>query len=154
MKSIIILHSYHHNNTRKVAEIMGEVLKAKIESPLKMEVNDLKDYDFIGFGAGIDSGKHYKELLDFVDKLLPVENKKCFIFSTSAVQGQKKVAKDHSRVRDTLKSKGYIVVSEFSCKGHNTNLFLKYIGGMNKNRPNEKDLQNAKDFALKLIWYE
>ena len=150
MKSIIVLHSYHHNNTRKVAEAIGKVIGAIIKSPLEMKEEELREYNLIGFGSGIDSGKHYKELLDFVDKLSSVDGKKCFIFSTSAIQGKIKVADDHAKVRKTLQSKGYEVVGEFSCKGFNTNSFLKYIGGMNKKRPNDQDIQNAERFALKL----
>jgi flavodoxin len=76
--------------------------------------------------------------------------KKCFIFSTSAIQGEKKVANDHAALRKILLSKGYEIAGEFSCKGFNTNAFLKYFGGMNKNSPNEEDLNNAMRFASKL----
>jgi len=150
MKSLIVLYSYHHNNTRKVAEAISKVIGAIIKSPLEIKENEMQEYDLIGFGSGIDSGKHYKELLDFVDKLESVDEKKCYIFSTSAIQGKEKVAKDHSRVRKTLQSKGYKIIGEFSCKGFNTNSFLKYFGGMNKTRPNIEDIQNAEKFALKL----
>ena len=160
MKSIIVLHSYHHNNTRKVAEAIGDIIGACIKSPMETNEEEFLEFNLIGFGSGIDSGKHYKELLDFVDKLPSVENKKCFIFSTSAIQGEEKVKKDHTRLRDILLWKGYEVIGEFSCKGFNTNSFLKYFGGMNKNRPNNEDINNAKKFASKLkvlsqmCWYK
>jgi len=47
-------------------------------------------------------------------------------------------------------SKEYIVKGEFSCKGFNTNSFIKFFGGMNKGRPNSEDLRNAAEFALRL----
>ena len=94
---------------------------------------------------------HYKQLLDFVDGQQDVEKKAAFIFSTSAVQGQAKVRKDHSLLRQKLESKGYDIIDEFSCKGFNTNLFLKYFGGMNKGRPNGEDLANARKFATNLL---
>jgi flavodoxin len=150
MKSLIVLHSYHHNNTRKVAETMAGVIGAAIKSPMDINGNELKEYGLIGFGSGIDSGKHYRELLDFADILSPVEGKRCFIFSTSAVQGDKKVSKDHARLREILQSKGYQVIGEFSCLGFNTNSFLKYFGGMNKDRPNDVDINNARKFASNL----
>jgi len=65
--------------------------------------------------------------------------------------GQEKVHKDHTLLRQKLQSKGYRVAGEFSCKGFNTNLFLKYFGGMNKGRPNSEDLKNAEEFALSLV---
>jgi flavodoxin len=150
MNSIIVVHSYHHNNTKKVAEAIGDVIKACIKSPMETSEEELLEFDLIGFGSGIDSGRHYKELLDFVDKLPSVDNTKCFVFSTSAIQGEEKVKKDHTRLRNILLSKGYEIIGEFSCKGFNTNSFLKYFGGMNKNRPNNEDIENANKFASKL----
>ncbi len=150
-ESIIVLYSYHHNNTKKVAEAIAKIINARINSPIEIKKEELDEYDLIGFGSGIDSGRHYKELLDFADKLPIVKNKKCYIFSTSAVQGEKKVFNDHIRLRQTLLSKGYEVIGEFSCKGFNTNSFLKYFGGMNKNSPNAEDIQNAEKFAYEIL---
>ena len=147
MKSLIVLHSYHHNNTQKVAEVISRIINAEIKPATEITETYLHDFNLIGFGAGIDSGKHYKELLEFVKTVSPVENKPCFIFSTSAVQGERKVYKDHTTVRNLLLEKGYNVLGEFSCKGFNTNVFLKYFGGMNRNRPNSDDLRNAEEFA-------
>lgn len=150
MKSLIVVYSYHHNNTQKVAQAMAKVLDAQVKSTQETGSDELEKYDLVGFGAGIDSGKHYRELLDFADALPQVTDKKAFVFSTSGVTGEKKLAKDHSALREKLQSKGYLIVDEFQCKGFNTNLFLKYFGGMNKGRPNEEDLKNAKAFAEKL----
>lgn len=149
-KCLIIVHSYHHNNTAKIASEFSEVLNAKVKSPEQVIVEELLAYDLVGFGAGIDSGRHYKPLLDLVERLPKVNKKAGFIFSTSAIQGENKVKNDHSLLRQMLESKGYAIVGEFSCKGFNTNSFLKYFGGMNKNRPNNEDLQKAKEFALNL----
>lgn len=150
-KCLIIVHSYHHNNTAKIADAFSEVLYAKVTTPETAILEDLQGYDLIGFGAGIDSGMHYKPLIEFVDKLSTVNEKACFIFSTSAIQGEAKVKKDHSLLRQMLESKGYMILDEFSCKGYNTNSFLKYFGGMNKDRPNSEDLQKAREFAKSLL---
>ena len=150
LKSLIIVHSYHHNNTQKIAQAMAKILQAKVKSPKETTPAELNEYDLIGFGAGIDSGKHYRELLEFADSLPQITEKQAFIFSTSGVTGEKKRAKDHTSLRTKLQDKGYIIVDEFQCKGFNTNVFLKYFGGMNKNRPNQEDLQNAEAFAEKL----
>ena len=89
MKSLLIVYSYHHNNTEKVAKIFAKVLDAQIQSPLQMEVEEIQKYDLVGFGAGIDSGKHYKPLLNFAEKLPQVVNKKAFIFSTAGITEKK-----------------------------------------------------------------
>jgi len=150
VKTLLIVYSYHHNNTSKIAEVFAKVLDAQIKTPQQASLQEIQEYDLVGFGAGIDSGKHYKPLLDLADTILQVVDKKAFIFSTSAIQGEEKVAKDHSLLREKLQSQGYLIVGEFSCKGFNTNSFLKYFGGMNKGRPNEEDLKNAEDFAVTL----
>jgi flavodoxin len=150
MKSLIVCLSHHHNNTQKIAEVMAIVLDAKIETPQQTNPEELQQYDLVGFGSGIDSDSHYKVLLDFADKLLEVTDKEAFIFSTAAMTGEEKVARDHLPLREKLQSKGYVIVGDFGCKGFNTNGFLRFFGGMNKGRPNTEDLKNAKEFAMKL----
>ena len=133
---------------------MARVLEAEIKTPQQTNPEELQHYDLVGFGSGIDSEKHYKVLLDFADKLPQVTNKQAFIFSTGAMTGKEKVAKDHLSLRKKLQSKGYIIVGEFGCKGFNTNGFLRFFGGMNKDRPNAEDLKNAEEFALELKQYK
>jgi flavodoxin len=150
MKCLLIVYSYHHNNTQKIAETMAKVLEAEIKTPKQTQPEEPQKYDLVGFGAGIDSGKHYKPLLDFSDNLPQVDGKKAFIFSTAGLTGDKKRQKDHTKLREKLQSKGYSIVDEFQCKGFNTNSFLKVIGGMNKDSPTVEDLKNAEQFAQNL----
>jgi flavodoxin len=150
MKALIVVYSYHHNNTQKIAEVFAKVFDAEIVTPQQANPQELQGYDLIGFGAGIDSGKHYKPLLDFADQLPNVTDKKAFIFSTSGVSNPKYKAKIHTALREKLQTKGYTVVDEFNCHGFNTNSFLKVFGGMNKGRPNEEDLKLAEEFAKNL----
>jgi flavodoxin len=158
LKCLIVVYSYHHKNTQKVAEVFAKMLDAEIKTPQQTNPEELQHYDLVGFGSGIDTGKNYSELLDFASKLPQVANKKAFVFSTSGmpvgVSGQQKVeeytSKCHTALKETLQSKGYTIVDEFGCAGFNTNKFLKYFGGINKGRPNEEDLKHAKAFAEKL----
>ena len=150
MKSLLILYSYHHNNTEKIAKVFAKVLDAQIKSPQQINPEELQEYDLIGFGSGIYGAKHHEFLLDLSDTLPQVTNRKAFIFSTSAMMGKAKVAEDHSLLREKLQSKGYTIVDEFACKGFNTNSFMKYFGGMNKGRPNAEDLKHAEKFVQDL----
>jgi len=150
MKSLLVLFSYHHKNTEKIAKVFAKVLDAQIKMPKQINPDELQDYNLVGFGSGIYSDKHHKSLLDLADKIPQVTNRKAFIFSTSAMMGEDKVAKDHSMLREKLQFKGYMIVDEFACKGFNTNSFLKYFGGMNKGRPNAEDLKHAEEFAQSL----
>jgi flavodoxin len=150
MMCLLIVYSYHHNNTRKIAETMAKVLEAEIKTPEQTNPEEPEKYDLVGFGAGIDSGKHYKVLLDFADNLPQVGGKRAFIFSTAGIAGDKKREKDHSNLREKLQSKGYSIIDEFQCKGFNTNSFLKVFGGMNKDSPTVEDLKHAEEFAQNL----
>ena len=150
MKSLLILFSYHHNNTEKIANVLAKVLDAQIKMPQQINPEELQEYSLIGFGSGIYSEKHHISLLDLADKLPQVTNKEAFIFSTSALTGETKVVKDHLALREKLQSKGYVIVDDFQCKGFNTNSFMKFFGGMNKGRPNAEDLKHAEEFAQNL----
>jgi flavodoxin len=151
MKSLVIVFSYHHHNTEKIANAFAKVLDAQIKTPQQIDPDALQEYNLIGFGSGIYSAQHHTSLFDLVDSLPQVKNQKAFIFSTSAIMGKEKVAKDHGKLREKLQSKGYVIVDEFSCKGFNTNSFLKLFGGMNRGRPNAEDLKAAEEFAINLM---
>jgi flavodoxin len=158
MKTLLICHSYHHSNTQKIAETIARVLQAQVKTTQQTSAEEIPNYELVGFGSGIDSGKNYKELLDFADELPQVMDKKAFVFSTSGmpvgISGQQRVEeytrKCHTTLKETLQSKGYTIVGEFGCAGFNTNKFLKYFGGINKGRPNAEDLKRAEEFASKL----
>ena len=148
MKSLLVLLSYHHNNTQKIANVFAKILDAQIKTPQQIDPEELQEYSLIGFGSGIYSEKHHESLLDLADKLPQVTNRKAFIFSTSS--DLEPLAKNHSALREKLQSKGYVIVDEFSCAGFNTNSFIKLFGGINKGRPNAQDLQRAEEFAQSL----
>jgi flavodoxin len=148
MKSLLVLLSYHHNNTQKIANVFAKILDAQIKTPQQIDPEELQEYSLIGFGSGIYSEKHHESLLDLADKLPHVTDRRAFIFSTSS--NLEPLAKNHSALREKLQSKGYMIVDEFSCAGFNTNSFLKLFGGMNKGRPNAQDLKRAEEFAQSL----
>ena len=150
MKSLLVVYSYHQNNTEKIAKVFAKILDAQIKTPQQINPDELQEHSLIGFGSGIYGEKHHELLLELADNLPQVTNRSAFIFSTSAFTGEAKVAKDHSLLREKLQSKGYMIVGEFACKGFNKNSFMKYFGGMNKGRPNAEDLKHAEEFAQKL----
>jgi flavodoxin len=149
-KPVIVVYSYHHMNTIKVANEMAKVLVAEVINIDKNNTLNIDENMIIGFGSGIDSSKHYPELLKYVDGLKKQNGKRVFIFSTSAIMGEKKVKKDHEVLREKLVGKGFNIIDEFSCKGFNTNSFIKIFGGLNKGRPNNDDLKLAESFAKRM----
>ena len=159
MKSIVVVSSYHHKNTEKVAQRIAGILGASVTPPELIEPGSLASYDLVGFGSGIYDAKHHKRLLALADELPQANGTKAFLFSTdgmprAAVKDEAmlhdKMRKDHAALREKLCAKGYDVVGEFGCAGFNTNSFLKLFGGVNKGRPDDRDLAQAAEFALRL----
>ena len=148
MNALVLLVSIHHKNTEKIARVIAGVLDAPIKEPQQVDREELQAYDLIGFGSGIYDGHHHQALLNLAEKLPQVTNKKAFLFSTSS--NLEPAAKIHAVLRGKLISKGFSIEGEYSCAGYNTNSFLKFIGGMNKGRPNSEDLRKAELFALNL----
>ena len=155
-KALVIVFSYHHKNTEKIAQVFAHLLDAPIKAPQQINPDELHEYNLIGFGSGIYGEKHHKVLLNLADKLPNVTNTYAFIFSTHGapgIAGDELMATNHRVLRDKLQAKGYVIVDEFSCRGHNTNSFLKFFGGINKGRPNAEDFQHAESFVQNLKQY-
>jgi flavodoxin len=148
MKSLLVLFSYHHNNTERIANVFAKVLDAQTKTPQQTNPEELQEYDLVGFGSGIYGARHHEALLDLADRLPEVNNRKAFIFSTSS--DLEPLAKNHSALRERLQSKGYVIVDEFTCAGFNTNSFSRLFGGINRGRPNAEDLKHAEEFAENL----
>ena len=148
MKSLLVLYSYHHNNTEKIANVFAEVLDAQIKTPEQVTPEELQGYSLIGFGSGIYGAEHHESLLDLADRMPRVTDRKAFLFSTSS--NLEPLSKNHLTLRKKLQSKGYTIVDEFTCAGFNTNSFSKLWGGINKGRPNAEDLRHAERFAQNL----
>lgn len=152
MKTLIIYKSIHHGNTLEVIEEMADVLRADLMEMDLAEKETLKDYDLIGFGSGIYNGRHYKELIKFVRELPDdfLEGKQTFLISTS---GMPKIPFLHNfdkYLRESVEAKGGEILDSFNCRGFDNYGFLGIFGGINKNHPNNKDLQKARFFAIKL----
>ncbi len=156
MKSIVIVCSYHHKNTEKVAVRIADVLGARTVTPQQVDKEELNGFDLIGFGSGIYDAKHHKKLLELADSLPHTEGKKAFLFSTdgmprfvmkSSAMLKYKMRTDHSALREKLQAKGYTIIGEFNCAGLNTNSYLKLFGGINKGRPDAHDFELAAGFA-------
>ncbi len=151
MKSLIIYASIHHGNTKKIAKEIGGVLDAKIVSFHEVQNEDIKEADLIGFGSGVYFSKFHKGISNLALKLPEMKSNKAFLFSTSGMKRNIIFNRSHSHFKRTLKEKNFKIVGEFSCLGYDTYNLLKYIGGINRGRPNEKDFENARMFAKSLI---
>lgn len=146
MKTIIVYKSIHLGSTKKIAEAMEKILGADIMEPGDFDVDEIMVYDMIGFGSGIYDDGFHSSILSLIDKIPDFRAKRVFLFSTAGVIYDK----SHREIRNKLREKNAVIVDEFYCRGFNKNSFLKYIGGMNKGRPNQEDIKNAEQFAYNL----
>jgi flavodoxin len=146
LKVLIIYHSEHHGNTKKIAKVMAEKINADILKAADVNLNKFKGYDIVGFGSGVYNGKLHKELSEILSKLSQQEDKKAFIFSTTGSKTYSSMA--HERFRPMLEEKGFKIIGEFSCLGFDTALTKE---GINKGRPNKQDIKDAEDFMVNII---
>jgi flavodoxin len=155
LKSLIVVFSYHHGNTGKIAKACAKVLGAEVKTPKQVRPEEIKEYDLVGFGSGIYSATFGGPILDLAGMLPQVGTTKAFLFSTYgapvAFVGREFVENNHTQIREKMQAKGYEIIGEFGCAGWNTNSFLKYFGGLNKGRPNAEDLKNAETFARQMM---
>ncbi len=151
VKSLVVVFSYHHNNTERIANACAKVLGAEVKTPQQVRPEEIAEYDLVGFGSGIYSATFDPSVLDLAERLPNAAGKNAFLFSTygapAVFAGGNFVKNNHSQIRKKLQAKGYTIIGEFGCAGWNTNSFLRFFGGLNKGRPNAEDLRNAEEFA-------
>lgn len=155
VKSLVIVFSYHHGNTEKIAHAIAGILGAEVTTPQEVCPEKLREYDLIGFGSGIYGGTFGLSMLGLADRLSYAAGKKAFLFSTYGAPGfvanREFVERNHAEIREKLQLKGYTVIGGFGCAGWNTNSFLNYFWGLNRGRPNTEDIGNAEAFARKMM---
>ncbi|WP_043809334.1 flavodoxin family protein [Rhodococcus triatomae] len=149
MKALIVCTSVSHGNTRKVADVMGEVLSAPVLAPEQIEPREISDYDLVGFGSGIFRMSFHPQLREFVGALPLQRSVSAFTFSTSGLP-EPTLLGYHRSLERQLHTKGVAVVDRFSCRAFDTYLPFRVVGGIRKGRPDAADLTAARTFAERL----
>ena len=147
MKTAILYVSVHHGNTKKVAEVMAEVLSADLIDITKQRDIDLSNYDLIGLASGAYYQSMHKRIKQFTSDAQFRPRQKVFLVCTCGAG-----FRDYTKgVRKSLEKKQVEVLSSFQCPGFNTYGPFALIGGIAKGHPNEKDLEKAREYARKLL---
>ncbi|OIN82196.1 flavodoxin family protein [Mycobacterium malmoense] len=149
MKSLIVCVSKSHGNTRRVADRMAEVLGAEVVEPESVDPEKLCEYDLVGFGSGIYYMTVDTRLRDLIRRLPRVSGVRAFTFFTSGAR-EIPLLDYNKPVQKHLESKGFEVIGSFSCRGFDTVGPFGFIGGINRGRPNDHDLDRAAKFAARL----
>lgn len=145
-RALVVYVSVSHANTAKIARAMGDVLHADLREPELVDPATLRRYDIVGFGSGIFAGTHHPRLRSYVEHLPEVQGTRAFTFCTSGF-GRSQSRPWQTSLDAVLRDKGFEVVGSFACRGYDTWLPLRLVGGVNKGHPDETDLAEARAFA-------
>lgn len=145
-RALLICVSVSHGNTAAIARAMAEALGAEVRAPEEVDPQTMNDFDVVGFGSGVFYGSHHRRLRQYVGQLPTARNTRAFVFATAGT-GRLQSRPWQSPLEKVLAEKGYDVVGSFVCPGFDTWLPLKLFGGINKGRPNVRDLSRAHRFA-------
>ncbi|MEY9848725.1 flavodoxin family protein [Streptacidiphilus sp. MAP5-3] len=146
MKAVIVCASVSHGNTKRIAEVMGKVLSAPVVQPEEIDPAELAAYDLVGLGSGIFSGRFHPSLRRFAGELPVGGHGRAFVFATSGLPEPPFRPFTRPLAR-RLEQKGFTVADAFSCRGYDTWLPFRLIGGINRTRPDSGDLAAAHAYA-------
>lgn len=139
--TVIVYASKHHGNTKKLLEAIAEQEDVELLDIAENEQYDLSCYDRIGIASGIAYGKYYPQMLKFLENNLPCDKDVFYIHTAgdpreNHADSAKKIAEE----------KNCRCMGVFYCKGFDTFGPFKLVGGINKNRPNTEDMEQAVQF--------
>ncbi|MHA2035042.1 MAG: flavodoxin family protein [Promethearchaeota archaeon] len=165
---ILVTYYSQTGNTEKVAQSIYEGCEGEdiVIKPIKeLDPNTLKDFELVFLGSGIYASRVNKSLGDLIDVAQELPPKFVF-FNTHA---SKKAYQDGFRVVKEKIGENSKIIAEFDCCGDNIGIPESMRNSMLdrlppdkrkeaeehqqwlKGRPNEEDLENAKNFAQDLI---
>lgn len=123
-------------NNKKLAKAIAEQLQVKAES---IKQNQSITADILFLGCPILGGNVPVPVMQFVEKLDAQKVKKVILFSANGYGTDQ-----FAQLKEQIRNKGILLGPVFSCQGR---AFIF----MNRGRPNQHDLQNARAFAQKVL---
>ena len=134
---------YHSKsgNTKKIANaIANEMKTVAVEASAVGEGYPLKKTDLVFVGSGNYMHAPAKEIIAFIEALVPAEDRYAAVFGTAGGSDISHL----SRMKALLEKKGLRVLGEWSCPGQEFAL-------KNRGRPDAEDLREAREFAKKML---
>ena len=111
MKSCVVYFS-RTGNTKQMAEAICESLNAPIFNINTSDPSNLKQFETLIIGTPVEGFRPTKEIMNFIYKISPVENKKAVIFCTYALWK----GRTFNNLEKSLSQKGYHVILKVSTK--------------------------------------
>lgn len=148
MRLAIVHVSIHHQNTAMVAEVMAQSIGADLLTVAEAIDRADEHWDLMGLGSGIFFGSHHRSLLRFAQQWR-CPPKSCFLFSTAGLPSFGSLW--HRSLRKIVMGQGIPILDEACFPGWDTVGPLKWIGGIQRGRPNQLDLERASSFAKNVV---
>ncbi|MBU7599442.1 flavodoxin [Streptomyces sp. P38-E01] len=147
MRTIIVCTSVSHGSTRRIAEAMAPELDARVVTAEEAAADPALPAaaDLVRFDSGILHARPHSSLMD-VAKALPVGPGRTFVFATSGFP-ELPPAPFFRPLVWLLESKGRTVQGRWSSRAFDTWAPMRLVGGVDKNRPNDDGLAEARTFA-------
>ncbi len=168
---VLILFRSDTGNTRKIAYAMAEAIKdlcevCDLSSIDTFDVSQLNNYDLLVLGSAIEGGVPYDSIEALINKSAKIPPKVALFF-THLYKAEESL-RYLPDLKFELKKKGCMVISEFECYGSlnlSSEIFAKMTAPLDQNtkdklikqieiargHPNLTDLENAKNFAMRLV---
>lgn len=151
-KTVIIYDSYHQKNTEKlISAITKKYPEIRAVKAGDFDSKILLEYEQVGLASGIYYNKLSKKIQAIMDEVMKSDIRKVFYIYTSGIGKMKGYEK---RLAELTEKNNKICPGIFGCKGFDTFGPFKLIGGLNKDRPNEEDIDEAIAFCEKEILKE
>lgn len=144
MRCAIIHVSVHHHNTAKISAAMATAIGAEVLSVSEAKERSESNWDVVGLGSGIFFGAHHQSLLRYAAQWTKPPNA-VFIFSTAGLPSLGWLW--HRSLRSILNRQQIPILDESCFPGWDTVGPLRWIGGIQRGRPNTHDLERAAAFA-------
>jgi len=148
MRVAIIHVSVHHHNTAKIATAMADAINAELLTVSEAMQRPNDHWDLLGLGSGIFFGSHHRSLLRWAQKW-PYPPAASFLFSTAGLPSLGWLW--HRSMRSIITRQQIPIVGEACFPGWDTVGPLQWIGGIQRGRPNQHDLDRAVEFAKKAV---
>ena len=146
MRTVVVYVSTHHGNTKKLLDAIAEKEAIDMIDIVENKDSEISDYDLIGIASGIAFGKYYPQILEYLKAAMP-EGKKVFFIHTAGSPRE-----DHNAAAKQIAlERNCECLGTYFCKGFDTYGPFKLIGGINKNHPDQKELDGAVQFYQEIL---
>lgn len=141
MKAIVVYYS-RTGNTRKIASAIAEEIEAKLTRA--EDAGDVGTFDLICVGTPVYGGGPAGPIKRYLYNLPELKGKRVVCFCTRAIMGGRRTIRF---MKNALEAKDAEFIGGFISRASSGILFGFGPKLWARSRPNEKDLERAKEFA-------